>query len=94
MPSRPVIVSGLEKRVVVASLKLQTGFEDFGGNVDDRRSEVCNEPWNASVTTNATVRHKPAVTSCEIGYGRVDAVIEQMSLAVFVCAKEYHSAWE
>jgi hypothetical protein len=43
MPSRTIIVSRIEEGVVVASLKLQTGFEDLGGDVDDGCSEVRNK---------------------------------------------------
>ena len=31
---RAVIVAGLEERVVVATLELKTGFENFGGDVN------------------------------------------------------------
>ena len=93
MPGRPVIVPGTEERVVVSPLKLQTGFQNFRGDVDDRRSKICNKTYIASVNGTATETWA-SVTSCKIGYGRVDARIEQMSLAVFVCAKKDHSAWE
>ena len=43
VPSGAVIISRIEEGVVVASLKLQTSFEDFGGHVDDGGSKVCNK---------------------------------------------------
>lgn len=35
-----VVVAGFEPGVVVASLELEAGFEDFGGNVEEGGGEV------------------------------------------------------
>jgi len=40
-----VIISRVEKGIVVAALELKTGLEDFGRNVDERRSKIGDESW-------------------------------------------------
>lgn len=38
-----IVVARFEPGVVVTSLKLEASFEDFGGDVDKRGGEVCDE---------------------------------------------------
>jgi len=40
-----VIISRVEKGIVVAALELKAGLEDFGWNVDERRSKIGDESW-------------------------------------------------
>ena len=38
-----VVVAGFEGRVVVTTLELESGFEDFGGDVNDGGGKVAEE---------------------------------------------------
>ncbi len=39
----PIVVSGFEERIVVTALQLQSGLQDFGGDIDKRGGEVGNK---------------------------------------------------
>lgn len=88
-----VVVAGFEPGVVVAALKLEAGFEDLGGDVEEGGSEVGDETWLVLVADSPRVIGA-ALTSCQVCYLRRYSCIYHMTFAPLVCAEEDQGSWE
>lgn len=83
IPGRFIVVSRIEEGIVVSSLELQSGLEDFGGDIDNRRCEIGEKTWS-SLAVESFARKTGDHTTCKVCKRRAHASIEHMSLAVFI----------
>lgn len=91
--SAAVVVAGFEPGVVVAALELETGFEDFGGDVEEGGGEVGDEAW-VMLAGSQSIVEVSVLTSCQVCYLRRYSCIYHMTFAPLVCAEEDQCAWE
>lgn len=91
--SAAVVVSGFEPGVVVAALELETGFEDFRGDVEKGGGEVGDEAW-VMLAGWLSILEVSVLTSCQVSYLRRYSRVYHMTFAPLVCAEEDQCAWK